>query len=332
MKLLFVRLGSLGDIIHTVPAIGVVRGAYPRASIHWLVDTRHLEVLELVEGVDRIHAMRSDAGGWMTIIPALRRERFDVALDFQGLIKSAVLARLAGAKRTVGFAKKALREPLAQSFYTDTQSPHDGGHVIQKNLTLLQAIGIHQPASPSFPFIAKPSAALRQVQVSAGGRFILVNPGAAWPNKRWPPERFGALSAALQRSRGLRSVVIWGPDERELAERVVARSDGAAALAPPTSIADLFAICREASLMVSGDTGPMHIAAACGTPLVGIFGPTDPRRNGPWHASDESVSRFNACGCHHQRRCTRARWCLEDVQVPEVLERAERRLSGAVLR
>jgi lipopolysaccharide heptosyltransferase I len=332
MKLLFVRLGSLGDIIHTVPAVAAVGGAFPQASINWLVDVRQLEVLELVEGIDRIHPLRPDAGGWISAVPALRRERFDVALDFQGLIKSALLARLAGAKRTIGFAKAALREPLAAAFYTETCRPAEKGHVIEKNLSLLSALNVKQPAAPSFRFAARPSAALQQVVARTGGRFALVNPGAAWPNKRWPPDRFGAVAAEIRRLHGLSSIVLWGPGERELADAVVARSAGAATAAPPTSIADLFALCGAASLMLSGDTGPLHIGAAVGTPLVGLFGPTDARRNGPWSASDVSVSRFLACGCHHQRRCTQPAWCLNEIEVAEVMEAVGRRLAGAAVR
>lgn len=332
MKLLFVRLGSLGDIIHTVPAVAAVRGAFPQASIHWLVDARHLEVLDLVEGVDRIHVLRSDAAGWVSTVPALRRERFDAAIDFQGLIKSASLARLSGAKRTIGFAKSSLREPFAAGFYTETVKPADGGHVIVKNLSLLSALNIQQPATPTFRFARKASAAEQQVRLKTGGRFAIVNPGAAWPNKRWDPERFGAVALELLRRHGLPSIVIWGPGERELAERIVASSSGAASLAPPTSIADLFALSAVASLMVSGDTGPLHIAAASGTPIVGLFGPTDPRRNGPWSPRDVSITRFSVCGCHHQRRCTQPRWCLDDVQVDEVMAAVDRRLAGAPAR
>jgi heptosyltransferase-1 len=332
MKFLFVRLGSLGDIVHTVPAVSAIRGAYPQAAIHWLVDTRQLEVLELVEGVDRIHAMRSDVAGWASTIPALRRERFDAALDFQGLIKSAVLARLAGAKRTIGFTKSSLREPFAASFYTERVKADDSGHVIAKNLSLLAAIDIRHPAPPAFRFARRPSSALQRVRAETGGRFAIINPGAAWPNKRWPPERFGTVAAALFRQHDLRSLVLWGPGERDLADAVVTASSGGAMVAPPTSIADLFALCSEAALMISGDTGPLHIGAASGTPLVGIFGPTDPRRNGPWSSSDVSVSRFSDCRCHHQRRCTNSRWCLDDLQVAEVLDAAARRLAGAPVR
>ncbi len=332
MKILFVRLGSLGDIIHAVPAVAAVRGAFPQASIHWIVDARQLEVLELVEGVDRIHVLRANLAGWASTISALRRERFDAAIDFQGLIKSAALARLSGARRAIGFARESLREPFASAFYTETVQSLETGHVIVKNLSLLAALRIEAPVAPAFRFVRRPSAAEQQVRVRTSGRFAIINPGAAWPNKRWPPERFGALAVEIHRRHGLASIVTWGPAERELAEQIVAASAGAASLAPPTSIADLFALSAAASLMVSGDTGPLHIAAASGTPIVGLFGPTDSRRNGPWSPDDVSVSRFAACGCHHQRRCTQARWCLDDVQVGEVAAAVDRRLAGAPAR
>ena len=138
---------------------------------------------------------------------------------------------------------------------------------------------------------------------ATGGQFALLNPGAAWPNKRWPPLRLAGLATALRQRHGLMSVVLWGPGERELADAVVAGSLGAAVLSPPTSIADIVALARSASVMVSGDTGPTHLGAAVGTPMVGIYGPTRPERNGPWRPEDVTVSRAGVCRCHHLRRC-----------------------------
>ena len=182
-----------------------------------------------------------------------------------------------------------------------------------------------------FPLTVPASAALdalRHRHSAAGDTpFVVLNPGAAWPNKRWPPDRFGAVAEWLRRAHGLRSVVTWGPGDETTAAAVVDGSAGAAALAPQTSIADLVAIVRGAALMVSGDTGPVHLAAAVGTPVVGIYGPTDAARNGPWSADDVTVSRFTACGCHHQRRCRVARWCLEDISVDDVIAAITRRIG-----
>jgi ADP-heptose:LPS heptosyltransferase len=157
----------------------------------------------------------------------------------------------------------------------------------------------------------------------------LLNPGAAWPNKRWAPQRLAALADALRERHGLMSVVLWGPGEREIGETVVAHARDSALLSPRTAIADVVALARRALVMVSGDTGPTHIAAAVGTPIVGIYGPTRPERNGPWQREDVTVSRADACQCHHLRRCARERMCLMDIEVDEVLAAVERRLASA---
>jgi heptosyltransferase-1 len=165
--------------------------------------------------------------------------------------------------------------------------------------------------------------------LGGSGPFALINPGAAWPNKRWPAERFGEVAAFIRDVRGWPVFVLWGPGEEELARSVVAASNGAARVAPPTQLPDLLALCRAAHLMVSGDTGPLHIAAAAGTPTVAIFGPTDPERNGPWAAQDVTISRHATCDCHYERRCHRPDWCLADVQVAEVTAAIQQRLGAS---
>ena len=157
---------------------------------------------------------------------------------------------------------------------------------------------------------------------------MLINPGAAWPNKRWPPERFGALAGAIRERYGLRSMVLWGPGEEAAAAAIVAASRGAAEQAPPTRITDIVAIAKAATLMVSGDTGPLHIAAAVGTPIVALFGPTRAERNGPWSPSDISLTRFDHCVCHYERRCRRDYPCIDDIFVDEVIAAVERRLAA----
>jgi heptosyltransferase I len=194
------------------------------------------------------------------------------------------------------------------------------------NLALLRSIGIPAGA-PEFPFEAVASTAARDAADRTGGRFALLNPGAAWPNKRWPADRFGAVAAALKSQHGITSVVLWGPGEEGLANETVAHSSGAAFATGRTTIRDVVALARGAMLMVSGDTGPTHIASAVGTPLVGIYGPTRPSRNGPMAAADVTVSRDAICQCHHLRRCKLDRMCLLDIEVGEVIAAVERRLA-----
>jgi heptosyltransferase-1 len=331
-RILIVRLGALGDIVHAIPVAAALRHAFPDARIDWLVSAKHREILDLVPVIDRRLAI-NDRGGagagtpMLAAIAELRRTHYDVALDLQGLLKSAVLARMSGATRVIGFSTSHLREPLARAFYTDVHEPAGVPHVVFQNLSLLEVLGL-TVVTPEFPIERTESAVANAMRERTSRRYALINPGAAWPNKRWPPSRFGAVAAALRERHGLMSVVPWGPGEEGIAGEVVASSGGAAVLSPPTSIADLAALARGAALMISGDTGPTHIAAAVGTPIVGLFGPTRPARNGPWAAEDVAVSRDAICECHHLRRCRRATMCLMDVEVAEVLAAAERRLAA----
>ena len=350
MNILIVRLGALGDIVHAIPAAAALRSAFPGARIDWLVDAKHRAMVDLVTVVDRVIAVeRPNISGWIEAAKVMRQVRYDVALDLQGLLKSAVLARMSGAPRVIGFSIWHLREKTARPFYTttpsddrsvDRSSQRDGRsfrlqpkdhHVIAKNMRLARMLGVHEDASITFPLASPPSPALEQVTAALGGAavpFALLNPGAAWPNKRWAAERFGEVATFLRDVRGLPAFVLWGPGEEELARAVVAASHGAARVAPPTELPDLLALCRAARLLVSGDTGPLHIGAAAGTPVVAIFGPTDPARNGPWVAEDVTISRYAACHCHYQRRCHANAWCLDDVQAAEVAAAIQQRLNA----
>jgi heptosyltransferase-1 len=207
--------------------------------------------------------------------------------------------------------------------------PDASGHVMRKNLSILSALQIAPPA-PELRRqpIATPEM-VKAIQAAGGSNgYIVINPGAAWPNKRWPPDRFGAVANALRDRTGLHSLVTWGPKERALADAVSQASGGAATPAPPTSVSDLGALMQSAALAISGDTGPLHIAAAVGTPIVGLFGPTRPERNGPWEPRDEVISRSETCVCHHKRQCLRGAPCINEIAVDEVIAAAERRLRS----
>jgi heptosyltransferase I len=332
MNILIVRLGALGDIVHAVPAAAALRHAFPDARIDWLVESKHRAMVDLITVVDRAVALdRPSVSGWLDVSRRMQEIQYDVAIDFQGLMKSAVLARASGAPRVIGFSIWHLREKAARPFYSeihrDTPSER-ADHVIRQNLGLLQTLGVDD-MTVRFPLAEVQSDALAEIRATLGRErpFALINPGAAWPNKRWPPERFGEVAAFLREIRDLPSFVLWGPGEEGLAGAVVERSDGAARVAPATRIADLLALSRAAALMISGDTGPLHLAAAVGTPTVSLFGPTDPQRNGPWSDDDVAVSRYGSCGCHYERRCRKTAWCLESIDVAEVTAAVQQRFQ-----
>ena len=330
-KLLVVRLGSLGDIIHAVPVAAAVRRAFPNAAIDWVVDTRYRDVVDVVSVVNRSIGVRaSSAASLFSVVRELRRTAYDVVLDLQGLLKSAVLARYSGARRIIGFPAELLRERAARVFYSETAGDATA-HVIDKNLSMLKAIGVRMPQI-EFPLNDPRPQCVAEVRSRLGIAdrvpFAILNPGAAWPNKRWPPVYFAEVARGLAKRHMMRSIVLWGPGEQQLAQAVADASDGTAVLSPNVDVVDLFSVTKAAALMISGDTGPMHVAAAVGTPIVGVFGPTDPERNGPWSDADLSASRFSACSCHYQRRCRIAGWCLLDISPREVLALVDRRLAG----
>ena len=357
MRFLIVRLGAFGDLVHALPVAAALRERFPDSRIDWLVDGRYEALLHLVPAIDAALVVNARVGpgargpstgqgpsergeptvtrfagyrGMPAAIGVLRRTRYDVAFDLQGLIKSAVLARLSGARRVIGFASGHLREAPAGLFYGERITPAAGRHVVYKNMSVLASVGI--AAAPlRFPFSDTAGAVVgairRDLQVGPTGAFAALVPGAGWPNKRWPADRFGAVARALADRWSLPSTVLWGPGEGDRADEVAARSGGAARRAPATTLSDLIEIGRSARLVVAGDSGPLHLAAAAGAPVVALLGPTDPARNGPWHPDDESVSRYHECECHYRRRCVRQVPCIDDITVEEVVAAIERRLS-----
>ena len=327
-RILIVRLGSLGDLVHTLPAVSALRRAHTSAEIDWLVDGPHREFLELVPVVSSLVVLRARGpAGWLEARRTMRARAYDVAIDFQGLVKSAVLAKMSGARRVIGFDRPGLREPFASAFYTESVEVGEGSHVIQKNLRLAARLGA-AGSDLEFPIGAVQAPAVEAFVAADSAPFALINPGAAWPNKRWPPDRLAAIARRLRERHGLASVVLWGPGEQAAANAVVDAANGAARPAPPTGLRELIALARHARLILSGDTGPLHIASALGVPAVALFGPTNPARNGPWRSDDVSISRYDQCSCHYERRCRRQvdEWCLGTITVDEVTAAVERRL------
>jgi heptosyltransferase I len=330
-SVLIVRLGSLGDVIHGIPVAAALRDHFPNARIDWMIDPRYVELLNLVTCVDRrisvdTHALlRGGRGSFRAALGELRLMHYDAAIDLQGLLKSAILARLVRARWTIGFPREHLREPLAHMFYTHMPDPGAATHVVYKNLALLAPLGVEDHRL-RFPLDIPRTPTIEAVVERFGG-YALINPGAAWPNKRWPPARFGAIAAGIFEQFGMRSIVLWGPGEQPLAQEVAAAAGGAADVSPPTTTADLVGLAKGARLMISGDTGPLHIAGAVGTPIVALFGPTFAERNGPWGLFDVTLSRSEQCVCHYRRTCRRPVSCIEDVTVAEVMDAVRRRMG-----
>ena len=224
----------------------------------------------------------------------LRAARFDVALDAQGLVKSGVVTAMTGAPLRIGFAARLCREGLSAAFTNRRVVPPPAArHVVDQTLALLHPLGV-TTARPVFRLPACEAAESRVEEFFAAaglkphGRLVVLNPGAGRPEKRWPAERFAELAVRLVREARARVLVLWGPGE-ETDAGAIARVAGAV-LAPPTDLDELVAVARRAGVMVAGDTGPLHVAAALGTPCVGLYGPTSAVRNGPYGAGHRTLS------------------------------------------
>lgn len=301
-----VRLSAMGDILHALPAVTVLRRAHPEWEIGWVVEPKWKallaapEIRDKVSGVrglpgqplvDRVHfaAVKQWAKRPLTLatareIAALRRElhgcRYDAVIDFQGAVRSAVIARMAGTRRVIGESRP--RERAARWLFSERIETR-GAHVIEQDLELAAAVAedaLHyQP--PLLPVDPEAEARCDELLEPAGGKPIaLIAPGAGWGAKRWPVERYGAVAAGLV-ARGMKVFVNTGPGEEKMAAEIQQATNGEATPLIAT-LPQLIAFTRRIALCIAGDTGPLHLACAFARPVVGIYGPTDPSRNGPF--------------------------------------------------
>jgi len=290
-RFLLVRLGSLGDVIHALPAASALRDAFPEARIDWLIEPQWRRLLEGNPDLSEIIPLqKKSAAGLFSTVRKLRAARYTCAIDFQGLYKSALPAFASGAPRRIGFPSTYAREGFASLFYTDRISPR-GAHKVDHNLTLAEAAGA-RTSSPRFPLTLRPEDEKQVTQELARHNiadFYVLNPGGGWRSKCWPAERYGELHHRLAAQHGWRSVISFGPGEASLAQELVSAAGTPPPVAVPLGLGPLLALLHRAKFVVSADTGPLHLASALGTPVVGLYGPTDPARNGPYAGEGKNI-------------------------------------------
>ena len=345
--MLVVRLSAMGDVIHTLPAVQALREAYPHAMIGWLIEERWAELL-CAPGVARrgprfgqrplvdwVHAI--NLRGWRKSVFSIhgiepiarvwndvRAADYQIAIDLQGAIRSAVLARWSGA--AVVYGAREAREAPAALLYT-RQATARGKHVIEQGLSVVESLVGRKLTVPAVEFPRDPGAErrieqkLREAEIE---RFAILNPGAGWGAKQWPAERYGRVARALARC-GVQSVVNYGPGEQDLAQEAETASERTAR-AFQCSISELIALTRQAKLFIGGDTGPLHLAAALKVPVVAIFGPTDPARNGPYGM--RSVVLRNPASTTTHARKSRSDEAMLAIGVDAVVEAARSLLVG----
>lgn len=307
-RILIVRLSAIGDVVHGLPVANALRAALPSALIAWAVEGRAGDLLAGHSALDEVVRLKrgwlKSSGEVLKLRRRLKTYQFDVAIDLQGLSKSAICARLSGAKQRIGFARPDGRE--ISTWLNNDLVPPTARHVVDRNLELLGRLGMAPSAAtfhlPEAPADTSAAELIIERQQLAGG-YAVINPGAGWPSKLWPPERFAAVARHLASACGLPSLVVWaGEVERCAAEQIVAEAPGCAQLAPSTTLTELAALARRARLFVASDTGPLHIAAAVGTPCVGLFGPMPAWRNGPFGPANIAVQNVCLAGSSRERR------------------------------
>ncbi|MGQ0542178.1 MAG: lipopolysaccharide heptosyltransferase I [Blastocatellia bacterium] len=340
--MLIVKLGAIGDIIHTLPAVAAIRGHLPDARISWVAETRSAEILRgngLIDELIEVDTRALREGSVIDdILPAirsqltgLRSKKFDVAVDFQGLLKSALIAKLSGARLRGGFSRKSMREPAGRIFLTNVAKVQPQTHVIEKNL-LLASAAFGFPAKPErleFPITAgaEHAAEAEKIIAESGQNFAILNPGGGWVTKLWPAENYGQLADKIYEETGIVSVVATGPAETELAVKVRQNSKIGKLIVTQPSLKGFYELAKKAKVYVGGDTGPTHLAIAARTPIVGIFGPTEWWRNGSLNPDDICIGR-NDIGCRvdcHRRTCTN--WICMDISVECIFQAVNQRLQ-----
>ncbi len=341
MNILIVKLSAIGDVIHTLPALNAIRRHYPEAHITWLVEEAAADLVIGHRALDRV--IVSGRKRWLAQLKTRRRRQafaemqafwrdlrdthYDIVLDFQSLLKSGVLVWLVHGKRKIGFDKGMQHQEHSYLFLNERIPPVDMEvHALTRGLMLLNAIGIPTPTvAYDLPVAEADQTAaqkLLQDRGIAGIRpLVAINPVALWETKLWLNDRFAVLADRLIKNHHVDIVFTGGPSDRQVVGRIAAMMTMPAVnLAGKTSLKQLAAIYRQSALVVSTDTGPMHLAAAVGTPVVALFGPTAPWRTGPFGEGHRVVRTAPPCSPCFRRHCDEHRCrCMTDISVDRVL-------------
>jgi len=290
-RFLVVRLGSLGDIVHTFPAVAALRESFPASEIVWLTHPRWRALVES-SGLttDTWETETRSYRSVREVTARVHKKTFTVAIDYQGLWKSAALPFLGRVPRRIGFSSQTIREFGVPILYTD-RVRCTTTHIADQNGELSLRAGTKNGVAPVVLAVLtiQEVFVLRLLQSFGIERYVVLSPAGGWRSKCWPPDRYGALCHKIQTDLGLRCVLNYGPGEDDLVAAVKASSGDAAPIAYNGSLDQLMALLRNAVCIVGGDTGPLHLAVALGTPAVALFGPTDPARNGPYRTGDHSA-------------------------------------------
>lgn len=327
-RFLIVKLSSLGDIIHALPVLAALRDTFLRARIDWLVEKRWQPILEGNPDLNETLLLNGRSmGEFFRCAKRLRSENYTAVLDVQSLYRSAILARKAPAAKHIGFAWRNAREHPASLFYSQRVKT-SATHIIDQNRALAEAAGARLDAVRFPLFVSSDSqgAIAQLLKSSSMERYIVLSPGGGWRYKRWPPDRFGELAERLWNAHRYRIIVNCGPGESDLGEIVLGHAGIAMPIMVQYALPELKALLMRADLVVACDSGPLHLAVALGTPVVGLYGPTDPARNGPYGGRDIVIRNAGEQDTTHDREDSDSEAMLS-ITVDQVFAAVEERLE-----
>jgi len=349
LKILIVKLSAIGDLIHTLPALNAIRAGYPNAHITWLVEEAAADLVVGHRALDRvliskrkswIHRLRS-AGRWETLhevrtfLRDLRDTRYDIIIDFQSLLKSGVLVWLARGRRKIGFDKGMQHQEHSYLFLNQRVPPVDMEvHALTRGLMLAKAIGVKSESVVYDVPVGEEdrrqvNALLKENRLDGIRPMVAINPMALWKTKLWFNDRFAMLADRLVKEKSVDVVFTGGPGDRGVIDEILSMMTAPAVnFAGRTSLKMLAALYQRSALLVSTDTGPMHLAAAVGTPVVALFGPTAPWRTGPFGSGHRVIRTAPACSPCFRRQCDEHRCrCMSDISVEMVYGAASQMLN-----
>lgn len=328
-RFLVVRLGSLGDIVHTFPAVAALRESFPAAKIIWLTHPRWVELVASSRLASEIWPVDSrDFSSVRHAVTRIRGGAWTAAIDYQGLWKSAFLPFFGGVEKRIGFSSQTIREYGVPILYTD-RVKCTATHIADQNGELSLRAGAAKACGPVTLQVAASDANLvrSQLQKQQIDRYVVLSPGGGWRSKCWPAERFGSLSQRIRTELGVHCVINSGPGDEALVAEVKAASGNSEPQAYIGELGPLMALLRNALCLVGGDTGPLHLATALGTPVVALFGPTDPARNGPYPPQEIVLRSLNAITTYSRSNVTDP--SLLELAVDSVFAAVKRQLGAA---
>ena len=326
-RLLIIKPSSFGDIIHALPVLAALSRHWPQASIDWLVKEEWAGLLRNQRLLNELLLFPKDLAAWLRLRQALQQRRYDMVIDLQGLLRSGAASLLANARTRVGFANG--REGSRWCYTARIKSSAGAIHAVERNLDMLEQIGVPISGPVTFP-LDVPAESERwaetlwmREQIEVGENTVVVHPAARWQTKRWPAERFAQVADRLSSHMGARIILVAGKEQISQVDEVLRHLRGCAInLAGQSTLLELAAILKKSTLVISNDSGPMHLAAAVGTPVVALFGPTDPRRVGPYGAAHVVLKKHFQCAGCTRRGCAHAQQCLKMITVDEVVAAA----------